>query len=198
MFGGLFVPPDLLPALARTVGTPENRIVLGTYVLEDSNALVPAAGPLAGVVGASPIPPARATGAMRRYRTAFSKAFPGLPPSDAETPVALAFHDAMEGLLRGLEASDGDLSDGRERLREKLARVRFDLPSGPVRLDRNHQAVRSTYLKRIGRGGDQRGFSLVKAVPDVEQTFGGLLSAAPAPGPGSQPCRKATPPPWVH
>jgi branched-chain amino acid transport system substrate-binding protein len=198
MFGGLFVPPDLLPALARTVGTPQTRIVLGTYVMDDSNALVPAAGPLAGVVGASSIPPAGATGAMRRYRTAFSKAFPGLPPSDAETPVVLAFHDAMEGLLRGLEASDGDLSDGRERLREKLARVRFDLPSGPVHLDRNHQAVRNTYLKRIGRGGDRREFSLVKAVPDVEQTFGGLLSAAAAPGPGSQACRKATPPPWVH
>ena len=43
----------------------------------------------------------------------------------------LAFNDAMEGLLRGLEASDGDLSDGRQRLREELARVRFDASLGP-------------------------------------------------------------------
>jgi branched-chain amino acid transport system substrate-binding protein len=197
-YGGAFVPARLLPALARMVGSPQTRMVVGTYVLEDSNALVPIDGPLAGVVGASSIPPANSTPAMRDYRRAFTKEFPGLPPSDAETPVALAFNDAMEGLLRGLEASDGDLSDGRQRLREELARVRFDLPSGPVHLDRNRQAVRNTYLKRIGRGGGRRVFQLVKVVPEVEQTFGGLLSDAPSPGPGSQPCRKATPPPWAR
>ncbi len=131
------------------------------------------------------------------HRTAFSKAFPGLPPSDAETPIVLAFNDAMEGLLRGLEASDGDLSDGRQRLREELARVRFDLPSSRVHLDRNRQAVRNVYLKRIGRGGGRPVFQPVRVVPEVEQTFGGLLSDAPSPGPGSQPCRKATPPPWA-
>jgi branched-chain amino acid transport system substrate-binding protein len=193
-FGGLFVPPEFLPALARALGSPETRMVVGTYVLEDSNTLVPVARPLTGVVGASSIPPANATAAMRAHRTAFSKAFPGLPPADADTPVALAFHDAMEGLLRGLDASEGDLSDGRQRLREELARVRFDVPSGPVHLDRNRQAVRNTYLKRISRGGGKRGFRLVRVVPEVEQTFGGLLSDAPSPGPGSQPCQKATPP----
>jgi branched-chain amino acid transport system substrate-binding protein len=173
-------------------------MVVGTYVLEDSNTLVPVARPLTGVVGASSIPPANATAAMRAHRTAFSKAFPGLPPADADTPVALAFHDAMEGLLRGLDASEGDLSDGRQRLREELARVRFNVPSGPVHLDRNRQAVRNTYLKRISRGGGKRGFRLVRVVPEVEQTFGGLLSDAPSPGPGSQPCQKATPPSWAR
>lgn len=196
-YGGLFVPRGILPELARLLGSPERRMVVGTYVLEDSNTLVPIAGPLAGVVGASSIPPAGATPAMRRHRKAFSTAFPGLPPSDAETPVVLAYHDAMEGLLRGLEASDGELGDGRGRLREELARVSFDLPSGPVHLDRDHQAVRSTYLKRISRGGSRREFRLVRTVPDVEQTFGGLLSGAQAPGPGSQACRRAAPPPWV-
>jgi branched-chain amino acid transport system substrate-binding protein len=200
MFGGLLVPPEFLPALARVLGSAATRMVVGTYVLEDSNTLVPIARPLAlaGVVGASSIPPANATPAMRAHRSAFSKEFPGLPPSDAETPLVLAFNDAMEGLLRGLEASDGDLSDGRQRLREELARVSFDLPSGPVHLDRNRQAVRNVYLKRIGRGGGRRVFQLVRVVPEVEQTFGGLLSDAPSPGPGSQPCRKATPPPWVR
>src|SRR5262245_5741279 len=198
VFGGLFTSPEFLPALARVVGAPQTRMVVGRYVLEDSNTLVPIAHLPAGVVGASSIPPANATPAMRAYRTAFSKAFPGLPPSDAETPIAMGFHDAMEGLLRGLEGSDGDLSDGRQRLREELARVRFHSPSGPVHLDRNRQAVRNTYLKRVGRGGGRQAFQLVRVVPGVEQTFGGLLSDAPAPSPGSQPCRKASPPPWAR
>ena len=197
-FGGLFSPPGFLPALARTVGSPEARLVVGTYVLDDSNTLAPVAGPPAGVVGASSIPPANSTPAMREYRTAFSKAFPGLPPTDAETPIVLAFHDAMEGLLRGLEAADGDLSNGRQRLREKLAHVQLDLPSSPVRLDLNRQAVRNTYLERVSRRAGKRVLRLVKVVPEVEQTFGGLLSNATAPGPGSQPCRKATPPSWTR
>jgi branched-chain amino acid transport system substrate-binding protein len=196
IWGGYFTGSDFLPALVRTVGSPETRMVVGTYVLEDSNTLVPIAHPPVGVVGASSIPPANETPAMRRHRAAFSKAFPGLPPSYAETPLSLDYNDAMEGLLRGLDASEGDLSDGRRRLRTELARVRLDLPSSPVHLDRNHQAVRNTYLKRIGDG--EGAFQLVSVVPGVEQTFGGLLSDAPAPGPGSQPCRKATPPPWVH
>jgi len=100
--------------------------------------------------------------------------------------------------LRGLEAAEGDLSDGRQRLREELARLRFDLPSSPVRLDRNRQAVRNVYLKRIGYENGKRAFRLVRVVPDVEQSFGGLLSNAPPPGPGSQPCRKGTPPPWAR
>jgi branched-chain amino acid transport system substrate-binding protein len=198
MWGGAFVPPDFLPALTRLVGSPQTRMVVGAYVLDDSNTLVPIASPPAGVVGASSIPPANATPAMRAHRREFSRAFPGLPPSDAETPLVLAFNDAMEGLLRGLEASDGDLSDGRQRLREELARVRFDAPSGPLYLDRNRQAVRNTYLERVGRGGDRQELQPVRVVPEVEQTFGGLLSDAPSPGPGSQPCRKATPPPWVR
>ena len=198
LWGGYFTGSDFLPALVRTVGSPDARLVAGTYVLEDSNTLVPIAHRPAGVVGGSSIPPADETPAMRRHRAAFSKAFPGLPPSYAETPLLLAFNDAMEGLLRGLDASEGDLSDGRRRLRGELARVRFDLPSSRVHLDRNRQAVRNTYLKRISGGGGKRKFRLVRVVPGVEQTFGGLLSDAPAPGPGSQPCRKATPPPWVR
>jgi branched-chain amino acid transport system substrate-binding protein len=198
LYGGLFTPPEFLPTLVRTLGSPRTRLVVGTYVLEDSNTLVPIVGPPSGVVGASSIPPANATPAMRRHRKAFSQAFPGLPPSDAETPIVLAFHDAMEGLLRGLQAAEGDLSHGRHRLRDELARARFDLPAGPVRLDRNRQAVRNTYLKRVSRESGKRVLRLVRVVPEVEQTFGGLLSDAPAPGPGSQPCRRATPPPWGH
>jgi branched-chain amino acid transport system substrate-binding protein len=198
VFGGIFTGPEFLPALARAQGSPETRIVVGTYGLDDSNTLMPIDSLPAGVVGASSIPPANSTPAMRRHRTAFTKAFPGLPPGFAEAPVVLAFHDAMEGLLRGLEAAEGDLSDGRRRLREELARVRFDLPSSPVRLDRNRQAVRNVYLKRIDYEGGKQVFRLVRVVPDVEQTFGGLLSKSPPPGPGSQPCRKATPPPWAR
>ena len=88
--------------------------------------------PPAGVVGASSIPPANATPAMRGSADVSSRGhFPGCRARMRRHRLVLAFNDAMEGLLRGLEASDGDLSDGRQRLREELARVRFDASVGP-------------------------------------------------------------------
>jgi branched-chain amino acid transport system substrate-binding protein len=192
---GLLTPSWLVPTLSRTLGSLPNRLILGAYLMDDSNSFVHVALP-AGVVGVSSTPPANSTPAMRRHRAEFSKAFPGLFPADAETRAVLAFHDAMEGLLRGIEAADGDLSDGRQRLHESLAEVRFDAPSSPVRLDRNRQAVRNTYVERVGREPRKR--ELVRVVPGVEQTFRGLLSSSPAPGPGSQPCRKGSPPSWAR
>jgi hypothetical protein len=88
---------------------------------------------------------------MRRHRRAFASAFQGLPREFAEGPLVIGFHDAMEGLLQGLEAAGADLSNGRARLRAELASVRFEVPAGPVRLDRNRQAVRRTYIQRIAR-----------------------------------------------
>ena len=44
VYGGTFTPPTFVPALARAVGSPRTRLVVGTYVLEDSNALVPVTG----------------------------------------------------------------------------------------------------------------------------------------------------------
>ena len=98
-----------------------------------------------GVVGASSIPPANATPAMRRYRRrVLDRVSRTAVPTDAETPVVLAFHDAMEGLLRGIEAADGDLSEDRQRLRGG-ARARASRPAVRTRalLDRNRQAVRT-------------------------------------------------------
>src|SRR5262249_3740896 len=127
----------------------------------------------------------------------FVHAFPGLPGKAAEWQFVMAFHDAMEGVLQGIEDADGRLGKGRRRLLEALSHVRLDLPTGPVRMDGNHNAIRQIYLKRIEIGdGGRRTDQVVHVVPGVEQSFGGLLSKSPPPGPGSQPCRKATPPPW--
>jgi branched-chain amino acid transport system substrate-binding protein len=192
-------PVELITTLSKRLDQPERQIVLGMYVVDDKSVVSPLARPLNGVVGGSSVPPASSTAAMKRQRKEFQAAFPGLPPEFAEGPLVLAFHDNMEGLLRALEAADANLGDGRTRLHEELARLRIDVPGGPVRLDRNRQAIRNAYLKRIVTARDGTySLRLVRVVPKVEQTFGGLLSNAPPPGPGSQPCRRGTPPPWAR
>jgi len=190
--------PEMIPRLVRRLGGERDRMVVGMWAVDDPG-LARALGPLDGVVGASWIPPAQSTRAMREYRRAFVHAFPGLSGKLAEAPLVMAYHDSMEGVLRGLEDADGRLGEGRRRLHEALSHVRLDLPTGPVRLDENRHSIRQIYLKRIVVGdGGRRADQLVHVVPGVEQSFGGLLSKSPPPGPGSQPCRKATPPPWAR
>jgi ABC-type branched-subunit amino acid transport system substrate-binding protein len=192
----LLSSPEIIPRLVRRFGGERDRMVVGMWVIDDP-VWASALGPLDGVVGASWIPPAQSTRAMREYRRAFVHAFPGLPGKAAEWPLVMAFHDSMEGVLRGIEDADGRLGEGRRRLHEALSHVRLDLPTGPVRMDENRHSIRQIYLKRIVvRGGGRRADELVHVVPGVDQSFGGLLSKSPPPGPGSQPCRKATPPSW--
>jgi hypothetical protein len=80
----------------------------------------------------------------------------------------------------------------------ELRRAHLDLPGGPVILDRNRQAVRDGYLSRIVDRGGKLSLEPVRVVPHVEQTFAGLLSSAPPPGPDTQPCRKGSPPAWAR
>jgi branched-chain amino acid transport system substrate-binding protein len=199
LISAYFSSPEMIPRLARRLGGERDRMVVGRWLIDDPGFAASAFRHLDGVVGASWIPPAQSTSAMREYRRAFVRAFPGLPGKLAESPIVMDFHDSMEGVLRGLEDADGRLGEGRRRLHEALSHVRLELPTGPVRLDENRHSVRQIYLKRILVGdGGRRADQLVRVVPGVEQSFGGLLSKSPPPRPGSQPCRKATPPPWAR
>ena len=198
-FGGLFVPPDFLPALTRLLGSPQTRMVVGTYVLEDSNTIVPIAGPPAGVVGASSIPPANATPAMRAHRRAFSTGISraaALGCGNTDRAGLQRRHGGPAARARGLGWRSVGWSSTAARgaraseIRRSLGPCapRPEPPGSPQHLP---EANRS-------RGAASGRSSSCRVVPEVEQTFGGLLSDAPSPGPGSQPCRKATPPPWAR
>src|SRR5262245_18480258 len=117
-----------------------------------------------------------------------------MPKGLEQLSFVIDYPDSVEALLTALEHAGGDLSDGRRRLRSALAHLRVALPRGDVHLDQNRQAVAELPLVRsrlTPRGLSTEPSSTARG---VEQTFGGLLSHAPPPGPHSQPCRKASPP----
>jgi branched-chain amino acid transport system substrate-binding protein len=78
---------------------------------------------------------------------AYSTHFPGLgkPQSPAQYPLVLGFHTSVEAVLRALDQAG---TDGPAFMRA-LAVTKFDSPTGPVRLDRNRQAVVSAYLSKV-------------------------------------------------
>jgi branched-chain amino acid transport system substrate-binding protein len=183
----------VLGRLASRLGSPR-RLLTWNQSLEDP-ALLTALGPkLNGVVGTSWLPPAPSR-ALREYRKLYRASYPGLPAAFGDQSWVLSYYDAVEAVLTALARVDGDARAG---LLQELGRLDLDLPGGRVTLDRNRQAVRDGYLARVEWSGDSSRLRPVAVVPDVEQTFGGLLSSAPPPGRRSQPCVRSRPPAWAR
>ena len=190
------VSPDLLRALARR-GT--NTVVLGPEVIGDTD-LVRHVAALTGVVGASYSAPARRSPAVRAYLREYAKAYPGTPPDEPRDAVMMAYRNGVEAVLEAFEQVHGDLSDGRRRLRARLARLDTTLLGVPVRIDANRQAVVSTTLVRLGpeSASGVPELRAVQSVPAVDQSIGGLVPANYVPTAAGEACRRAAPPPWAR
>ena len=185
-------PTGFLRRLAGRVGSPARRIVVGPTVTDDPALLADTGAALDGVTGSSYVDPAR----MRAYLQEYERVFPGIPTDVARSELVTDYRDAVEALLSGLEAADGSS----ERLPGALARHRLDLMGGPVRLDRNRQAVGSTWLVRIvaPEHGSVPALVPVRRIRDVDQSVGGLLPRSLSPTDRPARCRAGKrPPPWA-
>jgi branched-chain amino acid transport system substrate-binding protein len=110
------------------------------------------------------------------------------------------YYTAANGLIRGLEAAEGDLA----KLQDSLSSVELtgdDAPWGDVKLDENRQAISSVYVKKIvadKTGDGVPDVQTFRKIPDVDQTFGGFFSPdSPELSRTNPKCEKADPPPWV-
>ena len=131
-----------------------------------------------------------------RFRHAFQKRFPGLgsPVSPADFPIVLTYYDAVEASVRALEQAH---AAGPSFL-HALASMRLDSPAGPIRLDRNRQAVVSGYLSRVEVWAKGPSIRTFRVLPNVEQTFAGYFGPrTPTPTASRPGCHTATTPPWA-
>jgi branched-chain amino acid transport system substrate-binding protein len=163
-------PTGFLRRLAGRVKQPARQIVVGPALTDDPVLLADTDQALDGVIGSSQVDPAR----MRAFLRRFGRAFPGISPDVARSALVTNYRDATEALLTALEEADGSSA----RLPSELARLRTDLLGGPVRLDRNRQAVTPTWLVRIRAprpGGGGPTLEPVREIPRVDQSIGGLL-----------------------
>ena len=185
----VFVPSTFDPAgfinrLAARYANPARHILVGPSVTDDPTLLGPTRRALTGVVGSSYVNPSL----MRGYLDAYRRTFPGASTDVAGNELVSGYRDAVRALLAGLEDADGNSA----QLPAALAHLRIDLLGGPVRLDRNRQAVISTTLVRIEPPGSAApGLAPVRTIGDVDQSIGGLLD--PATVPSDRPARCVTP-----
>jgi branched-chain amino acid transport system substrate-binding protein len=190
----LSVTPDILDALARRGA---RTLLLGPDVIGDAN-LVRGVARLDGVVAASYAPAAQSSPDMRAYLRDYAKAYPSAARGEPRDALVMGYRNAVEGVLDAFTRVDGDLSDGRRRLRAQLGRLRTRLLGVPVRMDGRRQAVVTTSLVRLGPASASGGPELtaVRAIHGVDQSVGGLVPASYVPSSAGQACRRATPPPW--
>jgi branched-chain amino acid transport system substrate-binding protein len=188
-------PAKILGSLASRLHDPR-RLLVSSANLEDPELMQTVGRRLDGVVGSTWLPSSRPSPVLRDYRRRWLVAFPGLPAAFANHSAVIGYYNALEETVSALGRIRS--ADVRAELMTELRRAHLDLPGGPVILDRNRQAVRDGYLSRIVDRGGKLSLEPVRVVPHVEQTFAGLLSSAPPPGPDTQPCRKGSPPAWAR
>jgi branched-chain amino acid transport system substrate-binding protein len=185
------VTPDYLRALARRVGAPSRRLVLGPEITGDPELLRGASSTLRGVVGSAYAPPSATSADVRSYLREYALANPGAPAGQALNPLVAGYRNAVEAVLQAFERAHGELSRDRRELRTGLARLRTRLLGVPVRMDAHRQAVVSATLVRLGDPAS------VQTVAGVDQSIGGLVPVDYVPGEGGQACRRAPPPRWA-
>jgi branched-chain amino acid transport system substrate-binding protein len=188
---GFFDPVGFLNRLAKRFRDPARHIVVGPSVTNDPALLRSTRRALAGVTGSSFVDPAR----MRSFLRSYARAFPGTPTDLAGNELVTGYRDAVAALLAALEKAGGSSA----RLPAELARLRIGLLGGPVRLDRNGQAVISTTLVRIKPpGAPDAGLAPVRTIRGVNQTIGGLVPPGMIPTDSPAKCRAGRRPPWAR
>jgi hypothetical protein len=177
------------------------RSVIATPAVLDQTIVSALGDRLLGVAVASFVPLDASRPEWNAYAGEFTTAFPEL----ADTAVAgghfydIDYHNAMEAVLRALEAVDGDLTDGGARFRAELAETDLEAPSGRLALDETRQAIVPIYLSRVE--ADAEGnlvFRTFRTIEDVDPTVGGILGPTDPPPDRTHPaCEPGDPPPWA-
>jgi branched-chain amino acid transport system substrate-binding protein len=139
-----------------------------------------------------------------RYTAVLAKRFPKqFRLSGLLAPAAgfgLAYRNGMEAVLEALERVSGDLSGGKHRFMAELAKVELDAPNGHIRLDENRALIGPNYLNRLtlNTAGKFEAHTFVK-FPEIDQTFGGLITPdSPPAGRTTPACRRGPVPPWAR
>jgi branched-chain amino acid transport system substrate-binding protein len=110
--------------------------------------------------------------------------------SQAPSTFTYGYYINTWGLIKGLEAVKGDISD-QSKLQAALAKVELPAPYGNIKLDENRQAIFTVYDQQLYLNSGKLAVKTVTSIPDVDQTFGGTFSnSTPAPGRNSPGCEK--------
>lgn len=129
---------------------------------------------LVGTISAGPYADSFDGADWRAFVADYRKNFPvsagGYP---SPSLFALVYYTNMKAALDALEAVNGDLSGGQAKYRDALTKLELKMPTGTVRLDRNRQAIGTTFVTEVVK--DSKGdltTRVLRKVDNVDQTLG--------------------------
>ncbi|MEM9707666.1 MAG: ABC transporter substrate-binding protein [Pseudomonadota bacterium] len=104
---------------------------------------------------------------VAKYKEMFPDGFP------SPSLFAHGYYINTKAALLALDAVDGDLSDGGAAMREVLASLEFETPTGMVSLDERRQAIGSIFLTEVTEDGDGNLVNkTISVTENVNQTLG--------------------------
>lgn len=126
---------------------------------------------LVGTIAAGPLADAYDAPEWKQFVADYKKHFPDGYPSPSL--FAIVYYLNMKAALDGLEAVQGDLSDGQKKYRAALAKMTLKSPVGDVRLDQNRQAIGTTFVTEVVKDSQGNLYNRVlRKVDNVSQTLG--------------------------
>jgi branched-chain amino acid transport system substrate-binding protein len=140
-----------------------DQTVLGSKgKLKESVVGMPSAGPIADTWD-----DANWKKFVADYKAAFPDGFP------SPSLFAHGYYINTLAVLLALDKVNGDISDNGAKLREALAGLEFDTPTGPVKLDKNRNAIADIFVTEVSEGGDGNLYNkVVEVKKGVNQTLG--------------------------
>jgi branched-chain amino acid transport system substrate-binding protein len=126
---------------------------------------------LVGMVTSAPIADNNPDPAWQTFVDMYRKKFPsGLP---SPSLFAWGYYVNTKAALLALHNVNGDLSDGQQKFMDALRKLKFNSPTGPVKLDHHQNAIGSIFINEVAKREDGSLYTkVVRTVTDVDQTLG--------------------------
>jgi branched-chain amino acid transport system substrate-binding protein len=181
-------------------GKIDPKKTMGNVFFDDPLVLKEVSNAVTGAYTAGPTAADSNDPKVKEYlddlKAAYGEEIAGLGPS----VFVYNYYTAAWGLIKGLEAVKGDISD-QSKLQEALKTVTLDAPWGEIKLDENRNGIADNFVKEIvaDTSGDKvPDVKTIVRVPGVEQTFGGTFTAdTPPPDRTNPKCEAGSEPAWV-
>jgi branched-chain amino acid transport system substrate-binding protein len=146
---------DAASFLSQAVTNGVSKPLVGGTIAVDTTALsgdANIASAAVGMISGGPVP---GVGFSNAQWDAFVAAYAEQPNAFPSPSIfSILYYNSVESLLLALEASDGDLADNQAALREALATLEWDSPTGPLVLDDNRQAIVDNYMNEVVQADD--------------------------------------------
>jgi branched-chain amino acid transport system substrate-binding protein len=181
-------------------GKIDPKKTMGNVFFDDPLVLKEVSNAVTGAFTAGPTAADSNDPKVKEYVDALDAAYGKEISGLAASVFVYNYYTAGWGLIKGLEAVKGDISD-QTKLQSALKSVTLDAPWGEIKLDENRNGIADNFVKEIvpDTNGDKvPDVKTIVRVPGVEQTFGGTFTKdTPPPDRTNPKCAKGNQPAWV-